>query len=783
LGKYRVFGTLLDRLFRNNLNANFKDIDNDIKARIAEDDVLRSRIDNIVAHAGDGTKDTELIDGRQDNRGGTYTSLRAHTDAIHERISERGLSLSQFGAKQDGTDTSNTFDAIFEEAAFSPYKTIYVPDGIYGISRTLVIPRRCRVIFAPNAIIKPLTNVNVIQFKPESYLEGANIDFRDTTFSFSKAAIYLDAADIFQLYEQSHMIKDINIWGKRGTSGWTGTGILMEAKTAQSYIDNVKCRNITITNMGKGIHLRVDPSIIQESDMSWVNANMFHEITMMNFEYGIYLEGDNKIPRDVGGNIFTQLQMQAEAGTKRMIYCESALNRFDGFFWDLHKMADTNPAFEFTSTSKFNEVKSAMAQELTESWVDKGYMNSFPSPNNYLADKRVNAFPISIPYTPSFLGNQDDWLVNGDKRGYTVTQASSHPIVSGTLTDIFSFDTEAGVTFDMTNATYSNPVVLEIDISSDPCWYAAFLTAVNPWGTQPEGYELDMYNGLTNTWVGGVHWTKNNKSQTHTISAPWAGCDKATKLKIKFWGFNKPDKRVTLSRVMVTSTKEGGRAYLPYTATPTVPPPDITPYMPNDYKMAGDQDDFLLLADKRYTVNSLGATKSSGNIWGMFSMRREQFCRWTDPTQATPIIIEIDFGSNPVPNLESVGIAFAWGETPKNVKIERIIASGGAYQQVYNGTNLNQSTVHVAARAISTYKLKFTIWGVNNANTLVRINRIFATVGDDYPKTFLNTESDNKVYGDLEFMDTLKGMVMKSPDGSRWKASISNTGTLTWTKL
>lgn len=93
-----------------------------------------------------------------------------------------------------------------------------------------------------------------------------------------------------ELTEQDHMLKDINILGKHATSGWTGTGILIEATKQMSYNDNVKCNNITITNMKKGIHLRVDPKITKEADMAWVNAKFFHQITFMNFEYGLYLD-------------------------------------------------------------------------------------------------------------------------------------------------------------------------------------------------------------------------------------------------------------------------------------------------------------------------------------------------------------------------------------------------------------------------------------------------------------------------------------------------------------
>lgn len=67
-------------------------------------------------------------------------------------------------------------------------------------------------------------------------------------------------------------------------------------------------------------------------------------------------------------------------------------------------------------------------------------------------------------------------------------------------------------------------------------------------------------------------------------------------------------------------------------------------------------------------------------------------------------------------------------------------------------------------------------------NGLIRINRIFATAATTPPVTFVNIESDNKLFGNLEFA-TGKGPVMTSDDGSSWKASISNEGGLTWVKI
>lgn len=752
---------------------------------------------------------------------------------INRKIDDLGINVYEYGAKGNAFYYNETNKRFYEDSNFTILandditainealdvadksllqKKVIISDGIYTISNTIVIPRGVHLILSRNAIIKPLGDFNIFQLKPECALEGGIIDLKEA--EFTKACIYANAEDIFQLYEQTHIVSNMNIKGKPGNANWKGTAILLEANTLNAYIDNLKFNDITITNIGKGIHLRVDPSITDKNQPSWVNANYFHQITMQNFEYGIYLEGHNTIPRDVGGNMFYQIQMQAEAGTKRMIYCEGAYNRFDIFAWDLQKMLKTNPAMEFPEMSKFNFVASAMSQEITESWVDKGYLNVLYSPGSYVADKRIQAHPISMPYEPNFLGNQDDYLVNGNLRGYTVTQTSNHPKLTGELIDLLSPNTENGVTWDGTNATYENPIVIEIDTASDPIWYAQFLTCMSAWGMFPQSYEMELLNGLDNEWYG-THWIKNNKSQSVTVSPPWAGADKCIKVRIKFWDSNKTDKKIGISRVMITSGSQGGKFYMPsfggdFTGdvrmknnesgiffrdasgnekklyllsdgTLSIPPstPDLPIRLPNDKTMIGEQDDIFVTADKRYIVNNLGAVKSAGNIWGMFSLRREQFCKWTAPTSTAPIILEIDCSAKQLKYMESIGIVFGNNEIPTNIKVERQLAVGGAYIQLANITNNTSPVIHIASRAANVYKIKLTIYG----GASVRINRIFGTIGDDYPVAFVNTESDNIIYGDLEFGDLAKGVIMKSADGSRWRITIDNTGVLKSTKL
>ncbi|MBT2727826.1 hypothetical protein J7E63_12845 [Bacillus sp. ISL-75] len=735
--------------------------------------------------------------------------LEPRVTAAESELAQIATSVKAFGAKGDGASIDSTaIINTLNSASTGTIKKVKIPDGIYKIDQTIIIPRGVHLELGQNTVIKATTgNFNIFQLRPEARLSGGTVDLQDITFT--KAVFYLDAADIFQFYGQTHTISDMNILNKvPSTAGaFTGTGILCEAKTAGAFIDNVKFNNLTFINFDKVIHLRVDPVLdtlyaSNNSNMAWVNANYFFQITAQNFKYGIYLEGKGGVPRDVAGNMFDQCQFQAEATTEAIVYCESAYNTFNIFMWDIHKMNDSKPAVNFTQGSKFNRIYTAMSLEITESWSDKGYMNEIGSAGNYVTNQRTLANRISTPYKGQFNGNQDDYLINGDKRGYTVTQTMGTPN-TGTLTDIFLPDTEQGATWDMTGTDYDNPIQIVIDCTTDPAIYAQFIGTIHPWGAMPKGLKIEGWTGTQWLWL---HEIKGNTSNDFLISPPYSTVDFLYKIRISFYGAVATNNKVTISRVVAISSKNLGKAYIPQ-FTNKIPmvdangvvrnitlntdgtwsnsgvvAPDMPPVMPNDKTMIGEQDDILLNATKRFTVTNLGAAITSGSLPWMFSLRKEQKCSWTNPTLAAPAIIEIDCSSKPLSFVESIGLGFAWGETPQNIKIEWVTTSGGSYVQKYLGSALNQSVVHIAARTGSVYKLKFTIWGANNANTLVRCNRIFATCADDYPKSFVNTESDNTMFGDLIIGDSTKGLQLKSPDGSYWKASISNTGTITWTK-
>lgn len=721
------------------------------------------------------------------------------------------ISVEEHGAKGNGIKVdSAAIDKALAAAVAGKVKKVKMPDGIFIINKTIDIPRGVHFELSQQTTIKPNAgNFNIFQIRPESRLSGGNVNLESVIFT--KAVIYLDAADVFQFYGQSHTVSDMVILNKVPAvfGAFTGTGILCEAKTNMAYIDNVKFNNLTFINFEKVIHLRVDPILDEmfKTDpnvMAWVNANYFFQITAQNFSYGIYMEGLGRVPRDVGGNMFNQCQFQAEPHSKSIVYCEGGYNFFDIFMWDVHKMTNDNPAIQFAKSSKFNKITTAMQLEISESWKDEGYMNQIVSPGNYVPDTRSMAQRVSTPYKGQFNGIQDDYMVFGNHRGYTVTQTKGAAALDD-LDLIFSTNNEFGPIFDMTNTDYDNPMEIVIDCSSDPIHYAQYIGTVHPWDSIPEGMLIEGWTGTEWLWL---HEIQGNKSLDYIISPPYSGVDFLNKIRISFYGAVSPNKMVTISRVVATSSSKMGKAFIPQftdklpmidangvtwdiklntdgTWTNIAPNTNsITPPIAGEVIMTGNQDDIFLMADKRYSIKNIGIAKNAGELYHPFRLGKDQWYRWGNPTVATPAIIEMDFGTTPIQSMDTIGVSFVWGDVPKNIKIERTTSSAGNYQQVYNTTVNTASNIFIECRSANIYKIKITLSvPVNTVTNNIRLSRIYGTASLTNPKVFVNVEEDNEVYGGIEFKDSLKGLIMTSPDGSRWKSSIDNTGVMIWTKL
>jgi parallel beta-helix repeat protein len=155
---YRDLGTGFDRDFRNDLNANFDDIEQDFRdvdARMTQiENDLDARIDNIVADAG--SSNTEIVDARYDSINNvTYPTLKDRLDDTSDKIGNLNkktdgiVNVKEFGAIGDGV----TDDTLAIQAAIDFIKntygskggTVIFPHGTYKFSEVLISSKHVRL--------------------------------------------------------------------------------------------------------------------------------------------------------------------------------------------------------------------------------------------------------------------------------------------------------------------------------------------------------------------------------------------------------------------------------------------------------------------------------------------------------------------------------------------------------------------------------------------------------------------------------------------------------------
>ncbi|PFL01157.1 hypothetical protein COJ01_11895 [Priestia megaterium] len=780
----------LGRDERNIDNQNLKDIESDIKTVNQGVAALQSQFNQAIVSGGNSN--LEVAQARVDKDGNTSPTLKVRLDdaqAILESAAAKTdgwIDAYAMGAKggDPSADDSIGIKAAFAMAATLRRKRVIIPSGLYYLKSTLVIPRGFQVEMQKDTYLIPTENINVIQLKPEAFLQGGVIDTRRyegrSYTDFTKACIYLDGNDTFSLYNELHRIQDIMLLGEDHyytDQQWTGTGIhFFSGKGTDGvakFISFVQANNIGIFNFNRGIYFEVDESIKDLSEWAWVTGCTFDTVAMMNCTRSIELEGEGSVPRDVGGNQFKNLQIQIEPNSDFAIYCEGSYNTFEGLFWDLHK--NPKPSIRFAKGSKFNKVICAHGYEQPQHFLDEGYMNTISSLTNHVPDGRTLAYPLSAPFQPSFLGNQDDYLISGDLRGYKIKQISNHPIKNGMpLEQLLTFDTEVGVVWDATNATYENPIIIEIDTSSDPIYYCQFVGYITAWKEFPRGCEIEVYDETTAQWYW-THGVTNNSSYPFVVSAPWAGADKATKIRYKFWETNSTKGNLEVGRLFAMSSKQEGKAWMPRAGgqiygdllfkffdgfvmednvgtkhkfvvenkngllvNKALRLRNHVPAMRNAFNRVpmpfkpyfnGNQDDYLVDGHLRgYTVSS--SITPTGTLTDLFTMDAETACVWdaTNATEANPITVTLDLSKDEIPYCAFVGIFSPDNNSPQNVIIEAYDRTTSSWVELHSETGIKENFTVTPdwMSAMFATKIRIKMWGTNGTTNKISLSRIVA---------------------------------------------------------
>jgi hypothetical protein len=122
----RTLGTAINRAWRNDLNSNFEDIENEVND-------LDVRIDNIVANAG--SSNTEIVDARHDAVNNvTHATLKDRLDDSANKFNKKTngiLNIKEFGAVGDGVTSDQT--AIVSAVAYAKANgmALYWGSGTY----------------------------------------------------------------------------------------------------------------------------------------------------------------------------------------------------------------------------------------------------------------------------------------------------------------------------------------------------------------------------------------------------------------------------------------------------------------------------------------------------------------------------------------------------------------------------------------------------------------------------------------------------------------------------
>ena len=715
------------------------------------------------------------------------------------------IDVYDFGVKGDGSqDDAPGIKAAIAYAGTVKIKVVNIPDGAYNVNSTIIVSQGIHVKLSSRAVIKAKANVNVIQLKPDSKFEGGEINTADVS-NFTKACIFLHGDDIFKLLNDHVYVNGTVLKGKDAEYTdqiWSGIGVHLYSGIGSagnpSYVSFCRFMQMGIFNFEYGILLETDETITTEDEMAWVNGNTFEQINMMNCPKAITLIGDSNIPRDVGGNEFSSMQVQVNSYSDYAIYVEGGWNRFSGMWWDLHRLPNDKPAFLLSNTSRFNQIESMHGYETPRHYDDKGYLNTINSLTNHIPHQRKVFYPLPTAYNPSSLGNQDDYMTGGHLRGYTVTQIQTpdpdrNPTITHNLwTDeinyevgnydaLFNLNTDIGIFWTNPQTDYDNPIVLEIDCTSDPIPMLGHLGIVSSYGAFPANVIFSIRTG--GVWYEHGDWTTYNSQNYLTVTPPWAVAEDVDKIRITMWGSNLPNGNIQISRVFAMSTTTPGNAFvqkgggkmdgdLIFPPGKTIAFEDesgnLTPLQAGsnkstsispiifDKNIVGDQDDALVNADKDYTVSQLSGVAGT-SLSNMFNLEKNLFCLWLAPPE--PIVLQIDFNPNPFKYIGMIAFEFALDQTlaPSAIKVEFNTTNGGAFtvlDEITNNSGDNKSIVMVPDGIKATiYQLKITLTPAPGEN--IKLYRIMATSGMGKGKAWLSTQGGT-VHGDSEFKGKLK---------------------------
>jgi hypothetical protein len=486
--------------------------------------------------------------------------IEANTTSLGERVKKGDLSVNVIDYGADPTGVNDSLTAF--NSALATGKKVIVPPGTYTVSGTIVLPRKGVLEMSANSIIKPLGDFNVIQLKPECGLIGGIIDTQGVA-SFTSACIYATGQDTFQPYAQLTVIRDVNMIGFDhsydvgvSSTSWTGKGIHFYSGNSDAgaygngaYIAYIQVSNVNITNFYRGIYLEREKSPINGNP--WVTSCSFDQIGMMNCMRSIDITTNNAFYN--GGHTFTNLQLQANNYAERYVYSDGANNLFKGLFWDIASYFEPRniPCFEFSATAYENFVEGIQHYIPDKHYIDNNTNPMKPNRIRSLTNPINILPPVMTNNVRNLIGDQDDVLA-GASKVYTVTKTSAHTATGGTLDS--PFQPNKGSFYQLDGVDENNNCTIEIDLtvgSIAEIDMIGFIFRKDTNNYIPKYIKVEGQNGSGGTY-SQIGLITNNTSPTWYFSCYVANC---YKLRFTFGTSNNvgASRRIRLYRIFATS--------------------------------------------------------------------------------------------------------------------------------------------------------------------------------------------------------------------------------------
>jgi hypothetical protein len=289
-------------------------------------------------------------------------------------------------------------------------KCVYVPGGIYEISNTVIVKDSVK-IYLDNAIIKPTSNIDVVQIKPNAKIIGLTVDC-SAIEGWNKTAILIYGGDVFRGYDRC-FLKNITLINTITGDGTLhlGNGIKMYCDVLGQAIEFINFENIYTQGFGKGIYI-YSTIATNYTNSPWINANNFTGYQSFKDTSAIYI--DCKYQAE--GNIFSNFQIQGDyyGSSDYGIYVKSSRNKFHGaiYDWGASFQSETAIYIESGSINNSFDLVNQTIYDVKNIIIDNGARTVFETNST----KSLNANLSLTCDKYGMNGIQDNFLSYADKK-------------------------------------------------------------------------------------------------------------------------------------------------------------------------------------------------------------------------------------------------------------------------------------------------------------------------------------------------------------------------------